>query len=63
VAVVAASGDNGPFGYGIPNPYLAWANDSPCQFAPSFPAGQLTLIPIGLTSLGTFGGYIWVGYQ
>jgi hypothetical protein len=41
VTVVAASGDNGPFSYGIPNPYAAWAvKDAPCGFGPSFPGSM-----------------------
>jgi len=53
VTVIAASGDNGPFSYGIPNPYLTWAmHDSPCTFGPSFPASMPHVTSVG----GTTGG-------
>jgi len=53
VTVIAASGDNGPFSYGIPNPYLTWAmHDAPCAFGPSFPASMPHVTSVG----GTTGG-------
>ena len=53
VTVVAASGDNGPFSHGVPNPYLAWgATDVPCAFRPSFPASMPHVTTVG----GTTGG-------
>ena len=50
---MAASGDNGPFSHGVPNPYLAWgATDAPCAFRPSFPASMPHVTAVG----GTTGG-------
>ena len=53
VTVVAASGDNGPFSHGIPNPYASWSGaDEPCAFSPSFPASMPHVTSVG----GTNGG-------
>ena len=53
VTVVAASGDNGPFSFGIPNPYQAWSSpDTPCSFQPSFPGSMPHVVAVG----GTTGG-------
>lgn len=53
VTVVAASGDNGQFSYGIPNPYLSWSStDSPCAFGASFPGSMPHVTAVG----GTTGG-------
>jgi hypothetical protein len=53
VTVVAASGDNGPFSFGIPNPYQSWSSpDTPCSFQPSFPGSMPHVVAVG----GTTGG-------
>ncbi|MDB9925370.1 hypothetical protein OAD67_03805, partial [bacterium] len=53
VTVIAAAGDNGPFSFGIPNPYQAWSSsETPCTFQPSFPASMPHVVAVG----GTTGG-------
>ena len=54
VTVVAASGDNGPFSFGIPNPYNAWSSEQTrtCTFQPSYPASMPHVTAVG----GTTGG-------
>ena len=53
VTVVAASGDNGPFSFGIPNPYQSWFSpDTPCSFQPSLPGSMPHVVAVG----GTTGG-------
>ena len=53
VTVVAASGDNGPFSFGIPNPYQSWSSpDTPCSFQPSLPGSMPHVVAVG----GTTGG-------